>query len=339
MQLKLCLAAGSPSETHFSRFTLHPASCGVFISTSTGTTPMSCTRPIPAQQYVCEITGLPAILFKNFKGAPNLELPCNKCLSCKLRKAKEWAIRCWHESQMYDENSYITLTYSDEHLPAYADLDHRDFQLFMKRLRTNTGKKLSYFMCGEYGDQFHRPHYHLILFGWFPPDAKYHRTHKGNRYYKSEILDFAWKKGYTDTSTVSYKASGYIARYTLKKQLPKEDIQDRYIYLDSNDEIQTRKLEYIRMSNNPAIGLSWIEKYAEQTIRNDYVLDPNGNQCPVPRYYLNYLADYVCLETSEKNKASRIEKARANPDNTPDRRRQKEVCAEAKSQQLIRPYL
>lgn len=300
---------------------------------------MSCTRPLQAQQYDCPSAGITAIRFKGPDFQPNLELPCNKCLSCKLRKAKEWALRCWHESQMHEQNSFVTLTYADENLPAYQDLDHRDFQLFMKRLRKNTGRKISFFMCGEYGDQTHRPHYHVLLFGYFPEDKKFHRTQNGSRYYKSEFLDRCWRQGFTDTSNVSYKSAGYIARYTLKKQLPHDDIQDRYTYLDESGNLQIRKFEYIRMSNNPAIGLSWIEKYADQTIQNDYVLDPDGNQCPVPRYYLNYLKDYVCEETAEKNQESRIEKARINPDNSPDRLRQKEICVKAKTQSLQRPYL
>lgn len=300
---------------------------------------MSCTQPNQAQSYICGTTGLPAIRFKGPDFQPNLELPCNRCLSCKLRKAKEWALRCWHESQMHEESAFITLTYADENLPEYEDLDHRDFQLFMKRLRTNTGRRISFFMCGEYGDQTHRPHYHVLLFGYFPPDAKYLTTRNGSRYYKSEKLDKYWRQGFTDTSHVSYKSAGYIARYTLKKQMPRTATQERYTYLDTNGDLQTRKFEYIRMSNNPAIGLSWIKKYAEQTIQNDYVLDPDGNKCPVPRYYLEYLASDVCEETSENNKQARIEKARDNPDNSPDRLRQKEICTEAKTKQLIRPYL
>ncbi len=243
---------------------------------------MSCTRPVKAQSYICGTAGIPAIRFKGSDFTPNLELPCNKCLSCKLRKAKEWALRCWHESQMHEQNSFITLTYSDENLPPYQNLDHRDFQLFMKRLRFKTGRKMSFFMCGEYGDQTHRPHYHVLLFGWFPPDAKYHRTQSGSRYYKSETLDKAWKQGFTDTSHVSYKSAGYIARYTLKKQLPTEATQDRYTYLDSNGELQTRKFEYIRMSNNPAIGLSWIKKICRSNNSKRLHTRPGRQQMPRP---------------------------------------------------------
>jgi len=240
---------------------------------------------------------------------------------------------------MHEDNCFVTLTYRDADLPPYFNLDHRDFQLFMKRLRTNTGRKISFYMCGEYGDQTHRPHYHVVLFGYFPPDAKYHRTQSNARYYKSELLDSFWKKGFTDTSSVSYKNAGYVARYTLKKQNSKEETQDRYIYLDENDEIQNRKFEYVRMSTNPAIGLEWIKKYAHQTIQNDYVLDPDGKKNPVPRYYLEYLENYVCSETAGNNSKKRIEKCRDNPDNTPERLKQKEICTEEKSKLLKRPYL
>lgn len=313
---------------------------------------MSCTRPVSAQSYTCPTAGIPAIRFKNFDGEPNLQLPCNKCPSCKLKKAREWALRCWHESQMHETSSNITLTYADEHLPKNRNLDHRDFQLFMKRLRKNfcryetddQGERvcinpISFFMCGEYGGKTHRPHFHVIIFGYYPPDPVYHRTSDaGHRYYKSETLDKYWKKGFTDLTNVSYKNAGYIARYTLKKQLPDEATQDRYIYTE-NGEQKTRKFEYIRMSTNPAIGRSWFLKYAEQTIRNDHVLDPNGNKIPVPRYYLDILRDEICPDSHEWLAKLRLEKAQANPDNSPDRLRQKAICTESKIQQLIRPYL
>ena len=194
-------------------------------------------------------------------------------------------MRCWHESQMHEENCFVTLTYADPELPSYENLDHRDFQLFIKRFRTKY-QNVKFFMCGEYGDKTHRPHYHVLLFGYYPPDATYLRTENGHRYYKSAELDAFWKKGFTDTTSVSYQNSGYIARYTLKKQLPKEETQDRYMYVDHNGDSQTRKFEYIRMSTGrekwEGIGLSWAEKYADQWMTNDYVLDPNGYENPVP---------------------------------------------------------
>lgn len=305
---------------------------------------MSCTNPISAQSYYCPATGLNAIRFKAPDFKPNLELPCNKCKSCKLRKAKEWALRLWHESQMHEQNSYVTFTYADQNLPDYQDLEHRDWQLFIKRLRkSNPTQNITYFMCGEYGDATHRPHFHAILFGYYPPDAVYHRTEKGNRYYKSADLDRHWRQGFTDTSNVSYKNAGYVARYTLKKQLASEELQDRYTYLDVNGDLQTRRFEYVRMSTGRepgnGIGASWFHKNHLNCIEQDLVRDPNGFACPIPRYYLNILRDLYCEDTFDFLAKRRLEKARANPDNSPDRLRQKAVCAEAKVKLLPRPYL
>ena len=304
---------------------------------------MSCTQPVSAEIYICPTVGINALRFSGADFKPNVELPCRKCPSCKLRKAKEWALRCWHESQMHENNSYITLTYADKHLPPYQNLDHRDFQLFMKRFRAgNPGLKFKYFMCGEYGDKTHRPHYHVVLFGYWPPDAKYHRTENGHRYFKSLELDTFWKKGFTDTSFVSYYSAGYVARYTLKKQNSSEDVQDRYTYLDADQNLQIRKFEYIRMSTGrdfgDAIGGSWFKKYAEQTCIHDYVLDPNGNKCPVPKYYLDILKEDGPSWHAHLA-ALRLEKARSDPDNVPERLAAKAICAQAKLKQLPRPYL
>ena len=299
---------------------------------------MACTRPLSAQQYYCAESKKIAIRLAGDDFDPNLELACGKCQSCKLSKAREWAIRCWHESQMHEENSFVTLTYRDQDLPQNNDLDHRDFQLFMKRLRKNTGGKISYYMCGEYGGETHRPHYHVLLFGYFPPDAKYHTTRNGNRTYKSQKLDSYWRKGFTETGNVSYKSAGYCARYTLKKQLPNEQLQDRYIYCDEYGEMKCRKLEYVRMSLNPAIGKSWFEKYKDQTITHDFVRNPDGHEVPVPRYYLQLLKQED-PGLFEKLKVARVEKARNDPNNDPSRLAARQICAEAKIKQLPRPYL
>jgi len=301
---------------------------------------MACTNPLQAQRYICGSTGVEAIRFRNFNGEPDLQLPCNKCPSCKLRKAKEWALRLWHESQMHDECCFVTLTYDDEHLPAYENLKHRDFQLFMKRLREKyEGRKILYYMCGEYGDRTHRPHYHVVLFNYYPPDAVYHRTHNKNRYYKSAELDKLWRCGFTDTSAVTYHSAGYVARYTLKKQLNNTDVQERYVYLDVHGDLKTRKFEYVRMSLRPGLGLSWFKKYYLRTVQEDCVLDPNGNPCPVPRYYLHYLRDYIHEETYDELAAKRLEKAQNNPDNDPSTLPAKRICTEARLKQLPRPYL
>lgn len=299
---------------------------------------MSCTRPITAQQYYCAQTGKVSVRLAGEDFKPNLELKCNVCPSCRMAKAREWALRCWHESQMHEHNSFITLTYRDADLPKNNNLNHADFQKFMKRLRFNTGEKIRYYMCGEYGDQTHRPHYHALIFGWWPPDAKYFCTRNNNRVYTSELLNTYWGKGLTEVGTVSYKSAGYCARYLIKKQISKEALQDRYIWADEDGVMHVRNFEYVRMSLDPGIGLSWFEKYKKQTIDHDFVRNPDGHEMPVPRYYLNQLK-LEDPETFERLKQARIEKAQNNPDNSPDRLAAREICAKAKLKLLPRPYL
>lgn len=92
-----------------------------------------------------------------------------------------------------NKNVFVTLTYRPESLPKDGTLDYRHFQLFMKKLRKKMVPKCPYsvgsperdewlekneirfYMCGEYGDQNWRPHYHAILFNCEFPDKVYWR--------------------------------------------------------------------------------------------------------------------------------------------------------------------
>ena len=93
-------------------------------------------------------------------------VPCGQCIGCRLERSRQWAIRCYHEASMYERNSFVTLTYDDESLPLGGTLVFRDFQLFMKRLRKQYGAGIRFYACGEYGEKFGRPHYHVCLFNF-----------------------------------------------------------------------------------------------------------------------------------------------------------------------------
>ena len=118
--------------------------------------------------------------------AESLEIPCGKCIGCRLKRSREWAQRCMLELQYHSSAYFITLTYDDLHLPMNEIVDNdgcivqspvhtlvkRDLQLFMKRLRKNSRQELRFFGCGEYGDESFRPHYHIIVFGLELNDLK-----------------------------------------------------------------------------------------------------------------------------------------------------------------------
>ena len=124
---------------------------------------MPCYHPWLA--YQC-LDGSVVSVERKGKGAVvrTLTLPCGQCVGCRLERSRQWAIRCMHEAQLHERNSFVTLTYKGD-VPDEG-LRYRDFQLFMKRLRKYaSGQQIRFYMCGEYGDEKGRPHFHACLFG------------------------------------------------------------------------------------------------------------------------------------------------------------------------------
>lgn len=129
-----------------------------------------------------------------------------------------WAVRIVHEAQMWPQNSFITLTYRPEDLPQGGSLNVEHYQLFMKKLRArNTGHKIRFFHCGEYGEKLSRPHYHAILFNYDFPDKKVFSEKNGNTIYTSELLEDIWGKGFCTIGDVTFQSAAYVARYVMKK--------------------------------------------------------------------------------------------------------------------------
>ena len=69
-------------------------------------------------------------------GAPRrdlLQIPCGQCAECRLKRSREWAIRCMHEASLHRDNCFLTLTISEPDKALSLNYDY--FQAFMKRLR------------------------------------------------------------------------------------------------------------------------------------------------------------------------------------------------------------
>lgn len=101
-------------------------------------------------------------------GKHYMPVPCGKCAGCLTASRLQWAFRLRQEMRDSVECHFVTLTYDDEHVPIKDDcfftLRKKDFQDFMKRMRKHYGAILRYYAVGEYGGNFHRPHYHVLLF-------------------------------------------------------------------------------------------------------------------------------------------------------------------------------
>ncbi len=211
-------------------------------------------------------------------------LPCGQCIGCRLERSRQWAIRCYHEARLYDHNAFVTLTYDDKHLPEGGTLVLRHFQLFMKRLRKHYGAGIRFYGCGEYGDKFGRPHYHVCIFNLEILDLKLHKIRKEIRFYSSETLDEIWGKGFTLTGDVTFQSAAYVARYILKK-INGEEATKHYETVDlSTGEIFQQLPEFTTMSRRPGIGNGWYNKFKTDVYNDDFVI-MDGKKLRAPRYY------------------------------------------------------
>lgn len=156
------------------------------------------------------------------KDNPNgLEVPCGKCLACKIARSREWALRMIHEYDSWDRAVFITLTYDDEHLNykngfIQPTIDSKDLQKYFKRLRKTLAtakRKISYYACGEYGEKTERPHYHAIIFGI---GIEEHLLEKNGNVSKGICKDL-WGKGNVHMGLVTYDSARYVSQYIDKK--------------------------------------------------------------------------------------------------------------------------
>lgn len=204
-----------------------------------------------------------------------ISLPCGRCVGCRLERSRQWAVRLMHESEMHEASSFLTLTYSDEHLPSDGSLSVETCQLFMKRLRERLAPiKIRFFLCGEYGEKFGRPHYHAIIFGYGFPDKIPLERQGEHQLFISDLLLDVWGLGHVSIGSVTFDSTAYVARYSMKKV--SGDLAEAHY--------QGRKPEFLLMSRRPGIGRLWIDKHLGSVYPSDEVI-VNAHPSRPPRYY------------------------------------------------------
>lgn len=257
-----------------------------------------------------------------------VNVPCGRCIGCRLERSKQWAIRCVHEASLYKSNCFITLTFNDKFLDSNSSLVKSDFQKFMKRLRKRFGSGVRYFHCGEYGSKLSRPHHHACLFNFDFEDKVLWSVRNGVKLYRSKSLEDLWPFGFCTVGEVTFESAAYVARYVTKKITG--DI--------ASDHYGGRVPEYVTMSRRPGIASAWFEKFSSDVFPSDSVVVRGGIVCKPPRFYDN---KYDLSNHSEMSiiKGKREKLARSNPDyNVLKRLRTRERCQSVKMQQLRRQY-
>lgn len=271
---------------------------------------------------------------------PNpFEIACGNCVGCRLSRAQGWMIRCVHEAQMHPANAFLTLTYNNEHLPGNGSLQPDQVQRFMKRLRRAVApQRVRFYLCGEYGEQFARPHYHALIFGWaFPDRVEHGRSPKGNILFRSPLLEDCWPFGYTSIGEVTRESAGYAARYVMKK-ITGEQASDHYHRVDpETGEAWSVIPEYNRMSLKPGLGESWLKRYWKDVYPGDFVVI-EGKKYKPPRYYDVWLeANHPEVHAEVVHKRM-LHAQEHDSDNTWERLGAREEVKQAQVNNLSRDY-
>jgi len=282
-------------------------------------------------------SGKRSVVFNPKEGYVDREVvvPCGQCIGCRLERSRQWAVRCVHESSLYDRNCFITLTYSDEYLPRDGSLDVAHFQKFMKRLRKRFGTNIRFFHCGEYGENFGRPHYHACLFNFDFDDKKLWKECNGNKLYTSEALEKLWPMGISSIGEVNFQTAAYVARYIMKK-VNGPNAEEHYLRADPDTgEIYSLKPEYTTMSRRPGIGKGWLDKFTSDVYPSDFLV-MNGAKMRPPRYYDNQF-ELVDDKLMSRLKSKRvIEGKKFLDNNTPERLNVREQVQLARLNKLKR---
>ena len=246
-----------------------------------------CTSPLKAFQN--PDGGRPVFGWAGVKaGLSEIQLPCGKCPECLQNYYKMWAVRGSRELLRWSSSVFVTLTYSDEHLPADRSLKKEDVQDFLKRLKKYFGSSkenpIRQIYCGEYGEKTLRPHYHLIIFNCdFADKKKLYISPQGHQVFTSATLERLWPYGKSEFGFADVGSISYLFKYILKKKTRKE--KKRPLTLDIDGINYDVSHEFIEASRNPGIGA---HLRGNDSLKKGY-LSNNGVKCPLPKYYLEWL--------------------------------------------------
>ncbi len=169
---------------------------------------------------------------KPYMYAGTIPLSCGGCLPCRIKQTSLWKSRQILESYTHDDNSFVTLTYSDENLPEGGNLEPDHLKNFIKRLRKALEpSKIRFYAVGEYGEKSVRPHFHLSIFGMSQFDAG--------------IVEKKWGLGHTLTAEFTPATAAYVCGYIVTKWKNK---------IRPDPRLGNLTPEFNRQSNRPGIG-------------------------------------------------------------------------------------
>lgn len=192
-------------------------------------------------------------------------------------------------------------------------------------------------MCGEYGEQLGRPHYHALIFGYDFPDKYLYKVRRKNNIYRSPLLEKLWFQGLSEIGSVNYQSAGYVARYVMKK-ITGDQAQSHYQRINKETgEYFEIEPEYNSMSLRPGIGKEWWDKYGKQDVHeNDEVILRDGKRVRTPKYYDKLLKQENPQALENIKETRKMNAKKWQHEQTPERLLAREENAKARLKRLRR---
>lgn len=200
-------------------------------------------------------------------------VPCGVCPLCRRNNVDLWSTRAQYEFCRRVHASFVTLTYDDYQLPFspvlnVPSLRRNHFSRYMKTLknsvrRIDSSVDFSYFGCGEYGDKFNRPHYHVLCFGL-------------DHELFNKVLVSAWSnRGYVKILPVLTGAIKYVMKYFNKNVVGSlaSEIYD------------SKGLERPFIASSKGFGSDFFYLHRDDISKKGFISLSGNPLIPVPSYY------------------------------------------------------
>lgn len=248
-------------------------------------------------------------------------IPCGGCLGCRLDRRRDLTALQLLEASQHTENWFVTLTYEDwrtyeltGEVPYSLVKPHlSQFIENMRHYAAYRDEDFRFLACGEYGEKYNRPHYHLSIFGlsadclrlptddlgvsdrrkWLANNGRIITCPaplldaNGNQFWQSPTIGKYWPFGSHKIYRASPDTYQYVAGYVTKKLRGEAAKKLKNIGLFPEFLVQSR----------PSIGFNWfirnfnslsnIDNLHNKLIKDDIQLP--GFSWRIPRIFDKWL--------------------------------------------------
>lgn len=254
-----------------------------------------------------------------------IKVKCGKCVICRTKKCRQWAIKLSNEGLYHKNMCMLTLTFRPKFLlrPKWKKLKKTKTKqlndgtikkeyikyttlispkyitdvrltgwlitLFIKKLRKEMDKKnikFSYFAVGEHGTQStHRAHWHILFFGIDKDILESVNVGLSKKNKEIFFSPIIDELWSYENMKIGHHTISEVTSATVK-YVANYTMKKMY-----NNTTQSTYPTIMRFSNQSKIGTKWARKFHKE-MRKGYIQDQDGAKYTIPESYLKEMFRY-----------------------------------------------